>query len=338
MNIDNKVTIICVAYNQEKYIAQTLDSFINQKTNFPFVVLIGDDCSTDSTRKIIQDYAQKYPDIIKPILREKNIGAINNSLDLYARTNAEYATICEGDDYYLDENKLQKQVDFLESHPDFSICFHPVKVFYDDGSKPDEIFPTPEFRFNKTVLTIEDLLKHNFIQTSSVMYRWDFVDKTEIYPPNILPGDWFMHLKHAQKGKIGFLDGVMSTYRRHKGGLWWDSNSAETIDNLYLKYGIEMLNFHKLVYENFAIDKKLYFEFYVQPCAKNAFRVYLKDNQFEKLKCIAAICPNLIEDDNKLLKYNKKIQKLKKQRRIISVVLILTFCMWMFTIGLFIIK
>lgn len=237
-----KLTVVCLTYNHEKYIRDCLDGFVMQQTNFPFQVLIGDDASTDATPAIIREYAKKYPEILKPILREKNIGVKANVRELYSLAKTPYLAICEGDDYWTDPCKLQKQVDFLESHPDFSICFHPVRVHWEDGKEEDFLFPDEKQRFHKTVLTLEDLLKHNFIQTNSVVYRFRFFSESlDYFPQNIQPADWFMHLLHAQTGKIGFLPDVMGVYRRHSQGMWYNSTFA--VEKWLLDYGMELINF-----------------------------------------------------------------------------------------------
>ena len=140
----------------------------------------------------------------------------------------------------------------MESHPDFSVCFHPVTVHWDDNSKPDSIFPSEKSRFYKTELILDDLLKRNFIQTNSVLYRWRFhQDPLSLMPDDILPGDWFLHLLHAQVGKIGFLNDVMSVYRRHRGGVWTE---AEQTTQWYTRYGIPCVRFWQNMQKRFGID------------------------------------------------------------------------------------
>ena len=173
--LDKKVSVICVTFNQKRFIAQALDGFVMQKTDFSFQVLVGDDASTDGTTDVVIEYAKKYPDIIKPVLHSQNVGAFKNSLSVYQAAKTEYVALCDGDDYWTDPLKLQKQVDFLEAHPDYAICFHPVTVHWDDGSKPDSVFPSEKKRFNKSELVLNHLLKRNFIQTNSVMFRWRFI-------------------------------------------------------------------------------------------------------------------------------------------------------------------
>ena len=252
-----KVSIICITYNHVDFIRQALDSFVMQKTNFPFEVIVHDDASTDGTTEIIKEYEKKYPDIIKPIYQKENQwkqGKTMSKTFIYPKIRGYYVIFCEGDDYWIDENKLQKQVDFLDTHPDFSICFHPVIVHYEDKSVADKIFPTKEYRFNKEELNIQDLLKHNFIQTNSVMYRWRFhKENINLIPDNILPGDYFLHLLHAQIGKIKFLPDIMSVYRKHSRGIWFGAGQS---DNWFIKCGLKHINFYKKVEETFNISKE----------------------------------------------------------------------------------
>ena len=234
MNITPKVSIITISYNQESYIREALDSFVMQKTNFNFEVIIGDDGSSDKTQSIIQEYADKYPTIIRPVLRTKNIGAWQNFIDVIKRARGNYIALCEGDDYWTDKFKLQKQVDFLEKHSDYALCFHPVIVYRED-TKEKTTFPDTK---NKDEFTVENLLRNNFIQTNSVMYRKQSYSKLAV---DVMPGDWYLHLYHAQYGKIGFIDKEMSVYRRHQNGIWWQTTENGNIDEIWKKYGISHL-------------------------------------------------------------------------------------------------
>ncbi len=248
-----RVSILCITYNHARFIRDALDGFVMQKTNFPFEVLIHDDASTDGTADIIREYATKYPDIIKPILQTENQwsrGVSISKVYQWPRIRGEYVAMNEGDDYWTDPYKLQRQVDFMDAHPDYSICFHPVRVVWDNGAHPDSIFPSPKHRFNKTTLELSDLLKHNFIQTNSVMYRWRR-DCINIYPDNILPGDWYWHLLHAQVGKIGFIPDVMSVYRRNDGGIW--TGAFET-DAWFKKCTLPVLNFYNNAEKQFKYN------------------------------------------------------------------------------------
>ena len=251
---DYKVTICCVTYNHEKFIADALKSFVIQKTNFPFQVLVGDDASTDATAEIICDFAKKYPDIIKPVLHKTNIGAFKNSLALYRAAKTDYVAVCDGDDYWTDENKLQKQVDFLDSHPDCSLCFHPVKVCWEDEVRPEYIFPNEKERFYKTELELTDLLKRNFMQTNSVMFRWRFKNENILnyWVQEITPGDYYLNLLHAQIGKIGFLPEVMAVYRRNAGGVWTGANKQP---QWFCRCGVPHIKFFEEMEKSFKISK-----------------------------------------------------------------------------------
>lgn len=231
------VSIICIAYNQEKFIKQTLDGFVSQETDFPFEVLIHDDASTDSTAKIIQEYAKKYPSIIKPVFEEKNQYTLTTWKflnDLFYSAKGKYIALCEGDDFWTDSGKLQKQVDFLEAHPDYSVCFHPVNIHYDNGGEKDRISPLVDGR---KIFTIEALLKDNYIHTCSVMYR---KQAYKDLPDGIMPHDVYMHLLHAKEGKIGFINQVMGTYRKQDGGVWWESGAH--MKRIYEKHRYTLTN------------------------------------------------------------------------------------------------
>lgn len=279
----SKVTIVSISYNHEKYIAQALESFIMQKTDFVFEVIIADDCSTDGTSEIIRRYADKYPEIIKPVFRKQNLGPLNNFIDALSVAKSQYVIYCEGDDYFTDPLKLQKQVDFLDANSECSICFHPVKVIFENAGNTDYIFPQKTQHplvYLKKYMNLDDLLKFNFIQTNSCMYRWRFNGDEkieEIFPKNILPGDWFLHLLHAEKGKIGFINETMSVYRRHTGGLWYDSESG----SFWQKNGLKYIAFCDAVKKYFKektdnnVQKNISDEY---------FRALLKLRDFEQLK------------------------------------------------------
>ena len=131
MNDDVVVSVLCTAYNHEKYIRSALDGFVNQKTNFRYEVLINDDASTDHTAAIIAEYEAKYPDIIKPVYQTENQyskGVHIFQTILFPIAKGKYIAVCEGDDYWCDENKLQKQVDFLESHEGYAACVHNTRL------------------------------------------------------------------------------------------------------------------------------------------------------------------------------------------------------------------
>lgn len=220
------LSIACITYNHGKYIGQALDGFLMQETDFDFEVVIGEDCSTDNTREILLEYKKKYPDKIKLLLYEKNLGAQANFSQVFkACADSKYFVACDGDDYWTDSLKLQKQVDFLEANPEFSICFHSVEIAYEDGSKSNEI----SNRNTKEVTTFEDLARGNYIHTLSCVFRNRYSAKSLEWFQNLPVGDFPMHLMNAQHGKIKFVPDVMGVYRVHTGGIWSTNKREETL-------------------------------------------------------------------------------------------------------------
>jgi glycosyltransferase involved in cell wall biosynthesis len=314
------LSIICITYNHEKFIRDALEGFVMQKTKFYFEAVVSDDCSTDKTADIICEYEQKYPDIIKAIYNPQNIGAYKNFVNALSGVQSKYVIFNEGDDYFTDPYKLQKQVDFLELRTDCSICFHPVEVKFENSKKylirKSEIFPNPEFRFNKTLLRLDDLLAHNFIQTNSAMYRWRFLDGDiqKDFPEEIVPSDYYIHLLHAQTGSIGFIDEVMSVYRRHEGGIWWDS--LYNADRLHIKFAISEMRFFDIVYKHIATNQNFYKTNTLLPSYSYFIYNYLQHNKHDALMHFISEFPEYLTESvgylySKCLKYKEYINTLK---------------------------
>lgn len=241
------VSVLMLTYEHENTIAQALESVLCQHVKFRFEVIIGEDASSDRTREICLDYQRRYPKRLRVLWSDANVscGQSGNLLRVACACRGKYVAFCEGDDYWTDPNKLQKQVDFLETHRDYTVCFHPVRVTWDDGRVPDSIFPVDRSRFVGRELTLKDLLKSNFIQTNSVMYRWNADGKLfDDFPLYELPGDWMLNLLHARAGRIGYIDEVMAVYRRNANGLW---TGVWTDERWFRRVGLRSLYFHKTV-------------------------------------------------------------------------------------------
>lgn len=206
------VSICCISYNHEKFISQCLDGFIIQKVDFPFEIVISDDCSTDNTKKIIDSYLLKYPTMFKDVSPSKNLGSMKNFFHTLSKCTGKYIAYCEGDDYWIDENKLQMQVDFLENNPEYGMCYSKAKQYNQSMQK-----------FNKKSIGadfdgFEDLLKNgNRIPTLTTVYRKDLLDKyeKEIQPSNKgwLMGDYPMWLYFSHESEIKFIDKDTAAYR-----------------------------------------------------------------------------------------------------------------------------
>ena len=216
-----KVSVTIITYNQEKFIRQTLDSVLMQEGDFEYEIVIGEDCSTDNTRTILLDYQARHPSKIRLLLAEKNQGLVRNFIDTYRACKGEYVATLDGDDYWTSPQKLDKQVTFLDSHRDFAMCFHPVAMVFEDGSRPSRIFPENQ----KETYDLKDILQSNFIPTCSVMFRNNlFGSFPDWYQSFKFMEDWALYVLIAQHGKIGSMKEVMGVYRFHPMSTWSSLN------------------------------------------------------------------------------------------------------------------
>ena len=220
-----KATVSITTYNHERYIAQAIESSLMQETNFDYEILIGEDDSKDRTRTIVKDYKRRFPDKIKILLNDrKNVIYVNgrptgrwNFVNNIKHAKGAYIALLEGDDYWTDPFKLQKQVDFLYNHPECAICFHSAtRIFEDEDTKP--IIDTPPGK--KSIYNIEDLLDGNFIVTCSCMFRKGLIRELPEWFVKMPMGDWPLHILNAHHGYIGYIDENMSVYRIHRHGRW----------------------------------------------------------------------------------------------------------------------
>lgn len=218
-----KVSVLTATYNHKAFIADAIESVLLQQASFPVEHIIADDGSTDGTQEIIREYANRYKSIT-PILHAHHVGGGENYAALYESAESKYVALCDGDDYFTDPYKLQQQYDFLEKNKTASLCFHVVRVLYEDEPERERLYP-PVGELPRGVCQfyyLSDLLKCNLIQTNSVMYRWRFRGGLpDWFRSDLCPGDWYLHLLHAEIGKIGFINKVMSVYRRHKQGIYF---------------------------------------------------------------------------------------------------------------------
>ena len=219
MERDIAVSIVCDAYNHEKYIARCLDGFIMQKTSFPFEVLVHDDASTDKTADIIREYEKKYPDLIKPVYQTVNQytrGGIEQFQ--YPRVKGKYIAMCEGDDYWTDPLKLQKQYDAMEANPDVDICAHDA-VMWDEqqGKEIRHIAP----RDADGVIPVEDVIwgGGGFVATCSVFYKSELHHQ---FPPfrQMSDLDYYVQIHGALRGGMLYLHECMSVYRYLTASSW----------------------------------------------------------------------------------------------------------------------
>lgn len=213
------------------YIREALEGFVMQQTSFPFVAIVHDDASTDGTAAIIREYAAKYPKIIQPIFETENqYSKRNGSVSRIMReainaTEAKYVAYCEGDDYWTDPLKLQKQIDFLEANPDYSMCFHNAIEHWENGCAPD----LPKNNLKDRDFTGIDIYQSYVVPTASIVVR-NAVIKNRKYleaksSRKFAFEDLLICLSASDIGKIRYSQDVGSVYRRHSMGATFTSLS-----------------------------------------------------------------------------------------------------------------
>ena len=216
------VSICCITYNQKNYIRDTLEGFVSQKTNFSYEVLIHDDASTDGTADIIREYARRYPEKMKPILQLENQYAkgLYNVSGTYnfPRARGRYIAMCEGDDYWTDRYKLQRQVDFMEAHPDCSLVFHSARIEV-QGRALTEKRMRP-YRKSRQVSPKEMIDKTSGYPTASLMFRTDMVKKLPDFYIKAPLADIPLQLMAAARGWAYYMDRPMCVYRLGGSSSW----------------------------------------------------------------------------------------------------------------------
>lgn len=228
------VSVVCQTYNHEEFIAECLQSLVSQEVNFCYEILIHDDASTDKTAEIIRKFERKYPSLIKPIYQSVNQWSMGKKVFSgiqLPRCTGKYVAICEGDDYWTDLNKLQKQVDFLEKHNEYSMCFHNAIEHWSDGQKKDCVFSNI---INREYTGLE-VYTNWMIPTASVVFRRSILTSeyaTCFQNPHFIYGDIVLFLLASSCGKIVGMNDTMSVYRRHAGGMVYAYNANRIIKSL----------------------------------------------------------------------------------------------------------
>lgn len=221
-----KVSVLIITYNQEEYITSAIKSALAQATNFDYEIIVGEDASTDRTREIVLNLQEQHPNKIRLLLRDAadseheramGIGGKSNFIKGLQSCQGKYIALLDGDDYWTDVNKLQKQVDFLDSNPDFAISYHNAIMVFEAGDKEAcNLIPAN----HKADSGLLDLLLVNFIPTCSAVFRRGLYGDLPDWFYTLKLGDWPLHLMNAQHGKLGYIDEVMAVYRRHEAGYW----------------------------------------------------------------------------------------------------------------------
>lgn len=217
------VSICTLVYNHEAYLRECFEGFVMQQTSFAFEVLVHDDASTDGSVDIIREYTDKYPHIFKPICQKENQyskGVKVSATFQFPRAKGKYIALCEGDDYWTDPLKLQKQVDFLESHLDYVMCWHQCRLYYQEEDKFTIDYPINGIE----TITSSDFLKGlSMPQTLTLLFKREAFD-LKVYEKAKFGGDIIMYYILLMHGMGHCLGEVMGVYRIHGRGVWSGAN------------------------------------------------------------------------------------------------------------------
>lgn len=239
-----KVSVCVITYNHEAFIAQAIESVLMQRADFAYELVIGEDCSTDGTRNIVQQYAEKYPEIIRPLFREENLGMHRNFVDTLAHCQGEYVALLEGDDYWTDSYKLQKQAEFLDEHPEYVlVCGNALTIREDEGYRVLRVAQNQPCSFD---FGTRDLVIDYPFTTLTLMFRNGMVKQfpDEFYQSRSSGIRWLVLLLSLH-GLCGYVNDTVGVYRIHSGGVYQSRHRTAEGIICYLEdqiYDMEMWN------------------------------------------------------------------------------------------------
>lgn len=216
MAMTKKVSVMTLTYNHAQFIAQAMESALEQETTFDYEMIVGDDCSTDGTQKILVDLQAAHPDKMRVLFSDRNAGLHANITRTLAECQGEYLAVLEGDDYWTSKAKLQTQVELLDRHPDWALCFHRAVILDQESGAEHDFGP----RTRAESYGVEDILTADFIPTCSVVMRRELLKFKPAWLDELPVADWPSWIVYASHGKLGYLDETWGVYRRHAAGIW----------------------------------------------------------------------------------------------------------------------
>ena len=219
-----KVSVAMITYNHEKFIGKAIDSVLAQEIEVKVELVIGEDCSVDTTRSIVETYAARFPGVFRLVTSNENVGTMKNFVRTIQACRGDYIAFLEGDDYWTNKDKLRLQTAFLDEHPDCALCHHRVSYLDDATKQIVSDFPPPQHRQRRTAGS--ELVNGNFIQTCSLMIRRKAIPPLSKDFAKLKLGDYPICVLASQNGWIGYIDQNMSVYRLHPGSAW----AARNID------------------------------------------------------------------------------------------------------------
>lgn len=243
-----------IAYNVEKYIVEAIESVLAQEVNFSYELLIGEDCSKDSTRQIALEYEQKYRGRIRVLQHEKNLGLTPNCVATHNACRGKYIALLDSDDYWTNPHKLQMQIDFLEQYPEYAGCGHQSLKIFDFKQQEESLFGETKDRD----YTLDDMITHRKFHTSSFVYRKEIWDTCGGIPPGISSNERAIYPMVAIFGKIKYFKESMCVYRFTGAGL------SSRVDYKELETDFAMLPWLKSIKRDFPVRK---FKTFLHMCA-----------------------------------------------------------------------
>lgn len=265
------VSIISLTFNHASYIRAALDSFLTQDASFPFEIIVHDDASTDGTSEIIREYVEKYPDIVIPIIQTENQFSIHRDFapilnTCIQRAKGSYIAFCEGDDYWTDNTKLQKQIDFLGSHPEFGMCYTDFDVLNEkNGRYTRNVFKNGLKGFQPVFNSPEE-----FILSQAYMCPPTWVFRKDIFPENLFgscDGSFVMFTHFMCVSKVKYLDFTSATYRI----VAESATHSSDFDKLYKRMK-NILDTQLILIDHYGLDQK-----YKKKCHESYYRLNLVD-------------------------------------------------------------
>jgi Glycosyl transferase family 2 len=211
------VSVVLRTYGHERYVAQAIESVLIQDAPFSFELVIGEDCSTDGTRAIVESYARRHPDLIRAVLPERNLGHGEIFRRALAAASGDYIAYLDGDDYWTSRSKLRRQVEYLERRPRVMSCFHDVSLIYDEAGHPSGALSPC---LADDCFTLEDILLECFVPAPAILFRRAVKEALPDWTFDSPWIDWLIHIRSAMLGDIGYLPEALAAYRVHSGGMF----------------------------------------------------------------------------------------------------------------------
>jgi glycosyltransferase involved in cell wall biosynthesis len=298
-----KVSVLLLTYNHEKWITQAVQSVLMQKTDFDYEVTIVEDCSSDGTRDTVIDFQQRFPERISLSLSKENGEYRTNLATAFLSSSGQYIAQLDGDDYWTSPYKLQKQVDFLDAHPECALCFHNVTVFNEDGTgSPWNLNPPDQ----EVITGLEDLLVDNYIASCSPMFRAGVLDKFPDWYYTAAWADWPLYILHAQHGKIGYLNEVMGARRLQNEGMWARLSNVRRVE--------ETIRFYEHIGSNLDAKHKVIVQGRISELSTQLVRKYRKRLRSQNVR-LKELEETLAEERREVRRLRRRSRRLTRRMR-----------------------